>query len=103
MSKTFAEFEAEQRRLGLLQGLLHSLQYRASAVLLRGYLASVGHGASASQVETDLAWLEEQRLVDLQHVDGVTLARLLVRGQDVATGLALVPGVHRPEPGAVGG
>lgn len=94
----FDQVETEDRRLVLLRGLDKSAAYRANAYLLRRFAESVGHTASADRIEADIAWLAEQGLVDRQKVDGVTIATLTTRGQDVASGSATVPGVARPRP-----
>lgn len=95
--KTFAEFQSEDRRLVLLRALSAAAQYRANAFLLGAFCEQVGHAVSADRLEQDLAWLAEQGLVTLQPADGVTVAMLTKRGQDVASGKAQVPGVKRPE------
>nr|WP_231111647.1 hypothetical protein [Vibrio mimicus] len=41
-------------------------------------------------------WLQEQGLVSLRDVGDCQIARLTGRGEDVATGQAVVPGVKRP-------
>lgn len=96
----FDQFETEDRRLVLLRGLQHAAQYKANAYLLRRYAASIGHTVSADRLEADIAWLAEQGLVEADQVQGVTVATLTQRGQDVATGAVQVPGVQRPQPGA---
>jgi hypothetical protein len=96
----FDQFETEDRRLVLLRGLEHAVQYKANAYLLRRYCQSIGHTVSADRLEQDLAWLAEQGLLDCARVEGVTVATLTQRGLDVANGSAAVPGVQRPQPGA---
>lgn len=98
MMTKFADVETEDRRLVLLRGLAAAAQYRANAYLLRRYVESVGHTASAAVIETDIAWLAEQGLVDRRVTQGVTVATLTTRGLDVADGAAVVPGVARPRP-----
>jgi hypothetical protein len=95
----FAIFQQADRRLVILRGLEHAAQYRANALLLRRYCQAVGHTVSADVIASDLAWLAEQGLIELQPCEGVDVATLTVRGADVATGRAHVPGVQRPEPG----
>jgi hypothetical protein len=57
----------EDRRLSLLLVLAQTPGYRANGFLLRDAIASVyGHDCSADQVRTDLAWLAEQGLVEVQ-------------------------------------
>ncbi len=99
MTLSYAEFEAQDRRLVVLRALQHAFQYRSNAMLLRRYCAAVGHTVSADRLEQDLAWLREQDLVDLNNAEGVTVATLTQRGLDVATGSAEAPGVARPAPG----
>lgn len=94
----FADFEAQERRLVLLRALEHAEKYRANAPLLRRYCEHVGHVVSADRLEADLWWLHEQGLVERNAAEGVTVATLTVRGLDVATGAATVPGVARPGP-----
>jgi hypothetical protein len=99
MSMSYAQFETEDRRLVVLRALEHAAQYRANALLLQRYCQAVGHTVSADRLQQDLAWLKEQTLVELEQVQGVAVATLTTRGLDVATGRAVVPGVHRPQPG----
>lgn len=96
--KSFAEVETEDRRLVLLRALHAAAAYRANAYLLRRFAESVGHTVSADRIEADIAWLAEQGLVDKDVNQGVTVATLTQRGQDVAEGSATVPGVARPRP-----
>lgn len=100
MMKTYKDFQTEDRRLVLLKGLENSAQYRANAFLLRRYCDAVGHVVGADRIEQDIAWLDEQGLVERSRANDVTLARLTERGLDVATGRTQVPGVQQPQPGA---
>jgi hypothetical protein len=97
-SMNFAQAETEDRRLVMLRGLQAAARYRANAYLLRRYCESLGHTVSADRIEQDIAWLAEQGLVDRKAPEGVTVATLTQRGQDVADGSACVPGVARPRP-----
>ncbi|MEN9626817.1 MAG: hypothetical protein RJA10_43 [Pseudomonadota bacterium] len=94
----FAQFQTEDRRLVLLRALHAAAQYSANAYLLRRFAESVGHTVSADRIEQDIAWLAEQGLVTRKAPEGVTVATLTQRGQDVADGSATVPGVARPRP-----
>lgn len=98
-----ASYEAhltEDRRLVLLRALENSAQYSAPAVLLKRFCDRLGHVVSSDRIEQDLNWLREMGLVSLAAGEGVTVATLNVRGMDVATGRARVPGVAMPQPGA---
>lgn len=94
----FDQFQTEDRRLVLLRALQHAAQYSANVYLLRSYCSHLGHVVSQDRLEQDVAWLAEQELVDTTKAQGVTVAQLTVRGLDVATGAAVVPGVKRPLP-----
>lgn len=96
---SFADFQTADRRLVLLRALEAAAQYRANAILLRRYCDTVGHVVSADQLETDLAWLKEQGLVQTEAAQGITIATLTPRGADVSAGRAQQPGVARPVPG----
>lgn len=96
----FADMVDQDRRLVLLKALESAAQYRANAFLLNRFCCSVGHTVAADRTEADIAWLAEQGLVNREQLQGFTVAALTVRGLDVATGRAVVPGVQAPQPGA---
>ncbi len=96
---SLAQLIAEDRRLVLLRLLSAAPEYTLNAFVLRPGLEALGHSLSADQLATELAWLAEQGLVELEAVANVTVARLTARGADVASGRAVSPGVKRPEPG----
>lgn len=94
--KDFAAELTEDRRLTLLRVLLESAQYTANEFILQTMLQNFGHLVSSDRIHTDLAWLQEQELLSVTVTAGVHIARLTVRGSDVANGLTTVPGVKRP-------
>jgi Fe2+ or Zn2+ uptake regulation protein len=94
---SYAALVREDQRLILLQALADEPDYATHEHLLRAALAELGHRLSADGLRVQLAWLDEQGLIDLLG-DRVKVARLTVRGQDVATGAAHTPGVARPRP-----
>ena len=95
MSDFFEHMRAD-RRLVLLRVLLQSPAYTGNEYMLQQMAEQLGHVVSADQIRTDLAWLAEQGLVALETVQGVQIARLLGRGEDVASGRVEVPGVKKP-------
>lgn len=95
-TKTFAQRMTEDRRLVVLRVLAEQVQYRANSSVLCHALNHFGHSVSRDQVRTDLAWLGEQQLVLIEDIGPVLVATLTERGQDVAAGRAIVPGVSRP-------
>lgn len=96
--KTFAQLQAEHRRLSTLHFLDAAPGMALNAPLIRSALESVAVLASLDQVEADLAWLAEQLLVTLERVGNVTVATITERGRDVAAQRASVPGVARALP-----
>lgn len=98
MAKSFSQIVAEDRRLAILRILEGSAEYRANLYLLQRMLAGQGHSTSLDTINTDLSWLAEQGLLELETVGGVGIPQLVARGLDVACGRATVPGVARPMP-----
>ncbi len=96
MSKTFAERMDEDRRLVILRILADSLGYKANSSVVCNLLDGYGHAVSRDYVKTQLAWLAEQQLLTIDDVGPILVAELTERGQDVARGRAVVPGVKRP-------
>lgn len=96
---SFAQLLSEDRRLVILRLLAAAPEYTLNAFVLRPGLEAVGHAMSADQLATELAWLAEQGLAELEAMANVTVARLTARGADVAAGRIVTPGVKRPEPG----
>lgn len=89
----------EDIRLTILRGLEADPDYAHNEHVIRSLLAAVGHAISRDRLRSELAWLEEQGLLSMEHNAGVSVARLTARGEDVALGRASVPGVKRPGPG----
>jgi hypothetical protein len=93
----------EDRRYLILRALQSSASYRAAATLLQRFLDTFGQAVSLDMVETDIAWLKEQGLVDTQKTEFGSLATLTNRGLDVVSGRADNPGVRKPLPGELDG
>lgn len=87
---------ATDRRLLLLRALAEAAGYEMHIGALHLVLEYKGHHVSRDLVQTDLAWLQEQNLVQLRDIAKVQIATLTQRGLDVSAGRATVPGVRRP-------
>ncbi|MHA7915510.1 VpaChn25_0724 family phage protein [Alloalcanivorax xenomutans] len=96
MSSKYANFLREDQRLVILRILCEMPAYSANSSVLAGLLRQYGHNASRDQVKTELHWLDEQGLAEVEDMDAVMLVKLTERGADVAAGRASVPGVRRP-------
>lgn len=95
----FATLMTEDRRLALLCLLTEASGLSANTLVLASGLRAVGHACSCDQVEGDVAWLAEMGLVAVEDLGQLRVVQLTRRGDDVAAGRAVVPGVKRPVPG----
>jgi hypothetical protein len=96
---SFAEFQAQDRRLCILKALESAAGYTCNELLLGRFLAAVGHAVSADRLSQDILWLAEAGLVSKTTGEGLLVATLTTRGADVAAGRATAHGVQRPAPG----
>lgn len=99
MKDDFSAHLAEDRRLVILRVLLESAGFTANEFILQRMLETFGHVVTLDRVRTDVAWLGEQELVTYELVAGMQIAKLTGRGEDVAQGRAVQPGVKRPRAG----
>ena len=88
----------EDRRLVILRSLNEMAGYEANESIINQCLEQYAHNVSRDVVRSELAWLEEQQLINLRDVSGYMVAKLTARGADAATGKATVPGVKKPRP-----
>ena len=96
MKPDFSTHLTEDRRRVVLRVLAESAGYTANEYILQQMLEQFGHVASIDRIRADLAWLHEQQLLTVSQVADVHIARITARGQDVAAGRTVVPGVKRP-------
>lgn len=96
----YNDYMATHRRLTILSLLAAAAAYTLHEVHLKTALKERAEAVSTDVLRAELQWLHEQGLVLAKHADGFWLATLTARGGDVEQGLATVPGVARPEPGA---
>ena len=87
-------FTEDQRRL-ILEMLAEDSDYANNENTIKTALKYVGHNISSDKLATELHWLQEQELVDLNEVAGMAVAKLTQRGLDVANGASSMPGVAR--------
>jgi len=96
---SFQSLQTEHLRLAILQVLAQDPGYDLNETILAKVVNSLGHTVSRDGLRSQLAWLAEQGLVTVTTVAGaLQVAKLTARGKDTAEGLALAPGVARPEP-----
>lgn len=94
----YLELLSQHWRITVLRILAVAPGYRANDSVLHAAMEGYGHILTRDQVKTTLAWLAENALVAIEPMEDMVIATILQRGQDVAEGRALVPGVKRPGP-----
>jgi len=100
---SFEETLQADRRLVILRLLQEAAGYSLNSSVLRTALdEKYAYKVGRDVVETDLAWLDEQRLVRIERLEApsktIMVATLTERGLDVQAGRSIVPGVNRPSP-----
>jgi len=98
MGKSFQETLKEHLRITVLRLLDEQADYSLNESLINDLSTGFGFNPSRDRLRTELAWLEEQGLVENDDMGGLIVATLTQRGADVATGRVTVPGVKRPNP-----
>ena len=89
----------EDQRLVILR-TLNELNGMSNDSVLHDTLKKLGHRVSRDQVKTQMYWLNEQGLIDIESILSTDVATLTSRGVDVADGSIKTPGVKKPRPGA---
>ena len=91
---------AEHQRLSILISLVQVSGYQLNESIIRDTLDVYGLDISRDGLRTQLSWLEEQGLITIEKINNrVWVATITGRGEDVANGVAIVPGVKRPRAG----
>lgn len=97
---SYAEFHFQHVRLTILRLLAEAPGYAANDSVLTDAVNAMGLVCTRDQLRTNLAWLEEQRLLTQVHATAsLTVSTITERGIDVARGRSVVAGVQRPSPG----
>lgn len=94
----YQQLITENQRLAVLKFLRDDNDYTQNTSILQDGLTAIGLDISRDKLETEVSWLAEQGLVEIEHYRTVTVVKLTGRGLDVAEGRARVPGIKRPCP-----
>lgn len=89
----------QHQRLVILRLLAEVSGFDLNESILQDGLNAYGLDISRDGLRTQLAWLAEQGLIRLEKLGGTQKAVLTARGEDVALGRAVVPGIKRPRAG----
>lgn len=97
---SFSDVITADIRLVILRFLMESDgDYRLNSSILHKLLnMKAGYTTPRDKMVTELFWLKEQGLIELEESGNIYIATLTQRGLDVASGSARVPGVARPGP-----
>lgn len=96
MSGALKDVVRADLRLVVLRLLEESGAPINSSILRKG-VAAIGNPATADQFRAELKWLDDQGLIQLEDLgEGLSLAHLMERGEEVARGRATYEGVARP-------
>jgi repressor of nif and glnA expression len=92
----------EESRRDILQMLEQDADYSHNENIIQMGLERLGHNFTIDRVRTELRWLQEQGLLEIDDL-GDTLGDMLVakltrRGQDIAKGRGRVDGIARLRP-----
>lgn len=93
---SYQENMREHQRICILRMLDQVPDYSMNESMIADELGRWALACSRDQLKSLLAWLAEQGLITCEPIGHSQIARITQRGQDVANGLALVPGVKRP-------
>ena len=84
----YQQLITENQRLAVLKFLRDDNDYTQNTSILQDGLTAIGLDISRDKLETEVSWLAEQGLVEIEHYRTVTVVKLTGRGLDVAEGRA---------------
>lgn len=93
---SFVDHFNRHLRLEILRVLAEAPAGQANALILTSAVRDLGLSATGDQVRAAIDWLAEIGLLSKGEVNGLIVATLKERGEDVARGRAKVDGVQRP-------
>jgi DNA-binding transcriptional ArsR family regulator len=93
-----AERLSEARRLAILMVLDQCPSREATDSFIAIVLKDLACACSYDAVRSELAWLRDAGLIEIDEISRIMIAKLKHCGVDVAAGVAIIPGVERPAP-----
>ena len=99
MGKDFNNFLVENRRVAILRFLAEDSDYSLNDSVIQACLEEIGLGCSRDAIRADFAFLADIGAITFEVVMGsIYVAKLTAKGDDIAKGRAVVPGVKKPGP-----
>ncbi|WP_151730343.1 VpaChn25_0724 family phage protein [Acinetobacter junii] len=97
MTKKYLDKLIEEARLVILRCLNELPSYRANSSTLTSLLDTYAISMTRDGIKTQLSWLAEQGLIEIEDdLGSVLVVKLTERGQDIANGRSTTHGVKRP-------
>ncbi len=98
---SYADTVRKHARISILRVLEDAPKYTSNVSMIATILQNVGIAFTRDQVVTEMHWLKDQGMVELEeHPGGFIVATANVRGVEIAQGIATHPEIQRPRPGA---
>ena len=92
MAKKEQQIMREMMRFVMLR-LVNGASRNTNSSILSMQLNGAGYSNTRDQVKSEIRWLEQQGLLDVEEVDSVLIVSITERGEDVANGLSKVDGI----------
>ncbi|WP_425099153.1 hypothetical protein [Tropicibacter sp. S64] len=96
---SYAKELQEHARLSILRMLEDAPRYTSNVSIMTDLLPQFGISYTRDQVVTEVHWLREQGMVELEELPGgFIVVTGTTRGVEIAQGIAKHPGIQRPRP-----
>lgn len=92
MAKKEQQIMREMMRFVMLR-LVNGASRNTNSSILSMQLNGAGYSNTRDQVKSEIRWLEQQGLLDVEEVESVLIVSITERGEDVANGLSKVDGI----------
>ena len=92
MAKKEQQILREMMRFVMLR-LVNGASRNTNSSILSMQLNGAGYSNTRDQVKSEIRWLEQQGLLDVEEVESVLIVSITERGEDVANGLSKVDGI----------
>lgn len=89
---------SKHRRLTILKFLADSPEYTSNASILVEVCNNFGVTTTRDQVAGEIAWLQENGMVEFEDAGDFIVVTATTRGVEIAKGTARHDGVQRPRP-----
>lgn len=92
MAKKEQQILREMMRFVMLR-LVNGAPHNTNSSVLSMQLNGAGYSNTRDQVKSEIRWLEQAGLLEVEEVESVLIVSITERGEDVANGLSKVDGI----------